>query len=127
MSRTSGWIRKLNFGCAAMVTLGTIGTAHANGFETLYAFQGGTDGSQPPAGVVADASGNLYGTTSWDGTNGCSDCGTVFKLAPDGTETVLHDFGAFTGDGWLPTATVTLDPAGNVYGTTYAGGASQWG
>ncbi|HLY05862.1 MAG TPA: choice-of-anchor tandem repeat GloVer-containing protein [Rhizomicrobium sp.] len=86
--------------------------------STLYSFAGGNDGDKPEAGLVMDASGNFYGTTNLGGP---SDQGTAFKLAPDGTETVLH---AFTGgsDGGYPQASLILDKAGNLYGTTVSGG-----
>src|SRR5205807_10152350 len=59
-------------------------TGNGNWTErVLYAFQGGSDGATPYAGVVFDAAGNLYGTTGSGGT-GCSGigCGTVFELTP---------------------------------------------
>jgi uncharacterized repeat protein (TIGR03803 family) len=99
--------------------------AQAKGFQVIHAFQGGADGSAPRADLIADAAGNLYGTTSWAGD--CDYCGTVFKIAPDGTETVLHVFGAFKGDGELPEDAVTVDADGNLYGTTRNGGASGLG
>ena len=89
---------------------------------TLYAFAGGNDGSAPKGGVIADKAGNLYGTTVGGGGN--SQCGTVFQLTQVNgvwTETVLH---SFTGsDGCYPYAGVIFDPKGNLYGTTYNGGA----
>ena len=71
------------------------------------------------AGLVRDAAGNFYGTTSEGGSYGS---GTVFKLDTGGNESILY---SFTGgaDGSLPTAALTLDPAGNLYGTTYFGGS----
>ncbi|MGH6889210.1 MAG: choice-of-anchor tandem repeat GloVer-containing protein [Rhizomicrobium sp.] len=99
--------------------------AQAKGFEVIHAFQGGTDGSQPSADLIADAAGNLYGTTASAG--GCEYCGTVFKIAPDGTEAVLHDFGAYNGDGEAPEDPVIMDTAGNLYGTTVGGGAAGFG
>jgi uncharacterized repeat protein (TIGR03803 family) len=97
--------------------------------STLHEFQGGSDGAVPVAGLTVDAAGNLYGTTSYGGAGGsnCPEgtlgCGTVFKLAPDGTEAVLY---AFQGgsDGWSPYAGVIEDKAGNFYGTTYLGGGT---
>lgn len=100
--------------------------AHAAGLTTLYAFQGGTDGSAPLSGLIADASGNLYGTTTAGGANGCSDCGTVFRIATDGTETVLYAFGATAGDGAQPNG-VTMDASGNLFGTTLTGGTANVG
>lgn len=91
-----------------------------DGTETvLYSFNGGKDGGFPRAGLTMDASQNLYGTTYEGGGSGCngSGCGTIFKLSPDGSETVLY---SFTGkaDGAQPTAGLILDGAGNLYGTT---------
>jgi len=64
---------------------------------TLYSFAGGTtDGCYPYGGLLRDAAGNLYGTTSQCG--GTSNAGTVFKLSKSGKETVLH---SFTGMGHL--------------------------
>ena len=89
------------------------------GNETvLDSFTGGTDGGYPSTGLIRDAAGNLYGTTSVFGTYGV---GVAFKLDPAGNETVLH---AFTGgaDGGNPSAGLIRDSAGNLYGTTYQGG-----
>jgi len=87
----------------------------------LYNFTGGSDGADPHAGVVADSSGNLYGTAFYGGANGA---GVVFELS-GGTETVLH---AFAGpDGANPTAVLTRTSAGVIYGTTAYGGTSGKG
>jgi uncharacterized repeat protein (TIGR03803 family) len=84
----------------------------------LYDFSGGTDGG-PSAGLIMDAQGNLYGTTSGGGTY---DAGTVFKLDMSGNETILHSFSGTNGDGSYPLAALVLDGRGNLYGTTIAGG-----
>jgi uncharacterized repeat protein (TIGR03803 family) len=94
--------------------------------KVLYRFRGGSDGSAPSTGLIADKAGNLYGTTTNGGT-GCQDgCGTVFELshASGGGwfETVIHRFTA-GGDGAFPQAGLTFDAAGNLYGTTTYGGA----
>jgi uncharacterized repeat protein (TIGR03803 family) len=100
------------------------------GTETvLHSFTGGSDRASSVAGLIADGSGNLYGTTEAGGRSGSGcivvGCGVVFKLGPDGTETVLH---AFTGsDGANPQAGLIADGSGNLYGTTYAGGGSNAG
>ncbi len=103
---------------------GTVFELRSNGKElVLYSFAGGNDGAGPAAGVIRDKLGNLYGTTAG---GGLYNSGTVFKLAPDGTETVLY---AFTGgsDGGPPYASLVADRAGNLYGTTYFGGANGGG
>jgi hypothetical protein len=101
--------------------------------ETLiHVFTDGQDGDQPEGGLTFDGNGNLFGTTHGSGDNGClpPDCGTVFELSPslDGswTETILYSFGALP-DGEFPAGPVTLDLAGNVYGTTVVGGTTDGG
>jgi uncharacterized repeat protein (TIGR03803 family) len=97
----------------------------------LYSFAGGvTDGEYPEySPLVFDAAGNLYGTTQ-NGGSSCN-CGTVFKLTKSGStwkETVLHAFlGYAQKDGYLPQAGLSFDTAGNLYGTTYQGGAFNVG
>ncbi|HKF50031.1 MAG TPA: choice-of-anchor tandem repeat GloVer-containing protein [Terracidiphilus sp.] len=104
---------------------GTVFKLTPAGAETvLYSFAGGGDGGFPSAGLVMDAAGNLYGTTSNGGNlSGCSasGCGVVFKVTPSGTESVLYTFSG-GGDGGTPFAGLIMDSAGNVYGTTSAGG-----
>jgi uncharacterized repeat protein (TIGR03803 family) len=77
-----------------------------------------TDGAVP-RGIARDSAGNLYGTTLEGPAN--PGHGTVYKLAPDGTHTILH---SFTGgaDGDKPFAEPLLDAAGNLYSTTWGGG-----
>jgi uncharacterized repeat protein (TIGR03803 family) len=86
-----------------------------------------TDGAEPYGAMVRDGAGNLYGTTYAGGANNSS--GTVFKLAPDGTETVLHNFCSKSAcsDGYGPVGDVIRDSSGNLYGTTYIGGAYNGG
>jgi len=93
----------------------------------LYSFTNNADGGEPTAGLVRDAKGNLYGTTSTGGNGNCAfGCGTVFEVTPAGAESVIY---SFTGgaDGALPTHGLVRDANGNLYGTTYGGGASGWG
>ena len=78
-----------------------------------------TDGATPSAGLIMDSSGNFYGTTE---TGGPNNVGTVFKITPTGTESVLHSFGATATDGTLPFAGLVMDGSGNLYGTTTGGG-----
>jgi uncharacterized repeat protein (TIGR03803 family) len=97
----------------------------ASNLKILHAFTGGADGGFPYGGLIADTSGNLYGTTFSGGT-GCN-CGVVYKIAPDGTETVLHSFGGYDDDGGHPYAELIFDNEGNLYGTTIEGGADGAG
>jgi uncharacterized repeat protein (TIGR03803 family) len=103
-------------GCGTLFKIAPDGTE-----SVLYAFKDGGDGAVPDAGVIADASGNFYGTTSQGGT---SNLGTVFKLAPDGTETVLYSFQG-GNDGRAPESALIMDKAGNLYGTTFYGGGTK--
>lgn len=94
--------------------------------KVLYSFchsRTCTDGAGPRSGMISDAAGNLYGTTEYDGINYF---GTVFKLAPGAggkwTEQVLYSFDPNATDGFYPMAGLTLDGAGNLYGTASQGG-----
>lgn len=89
---------------------------------TLTSFDG-VNGSRPSAGLIADADGNLYGTTRYGGTN---DLGTIFKLDLDtGVLTTLMSFDS--ANGRLPTADLIADAAGNLYGTALRGGVNDFG
>jgi uncharacterized repeat protein (TIGR03803 family) len=99
---------------------GTVFELTASGTESvLWSFGNGMDGANPIAGVIRDAAGNLYGTTEYGGAFGY---GTVFKLTPSGTETILHSFDLNAADGAYPLARLVLY-RGNLYGTTVNGGA----
>ena len=94
----------------------------------LYRFPGGAGGFFPEDGVIFDSAGNLYGTTNQGSISDGG--GVVFELTPSGsgwTETVLHEFTAIPPDGSLPTSGLIFDSAGNLYGTTVAGGSEQGG
>ena len=106
---------------------GTVFEIDAAGTESvLYSFAGNTDGSSPQADLLRDSAGNLYGTTFSGGAS--SAYGTVFKISAAGTESIVHSFTApVTGDGESPLAGLVMDNAGNLYGTTYVGGAHNDG
>jgi uncharacterized repeat protein (TIGR03803 family) len=103
---------------------GTVFKIGANGKEViLFNFSGGKDGGYPYAGVIRDKAGNLYGTTYLGGNLTCYyGCGTVYKLSPQGKETVLYRFPPSASDGAFPYAGLIRDGKGNLYGTTLGGG-----
>ena len=106
--------------CSATTGCGVIYKLDMSGNQTiLHNFSSnGSDGYFPAAALIADAAGNLYGTTDSGGTFGT--CGTVFKLDSAGNETVLHSFNCTDGRSvWEP---LVMDAAGNLYGTTPRGG-----
>jgi uncharacterized repeat protein (TIGR03803 family) len=104
---------------------GTIFKLSSSGQETiLYNFGAvAGDGANPPAGVIMDNLGNLYGTTYLGGLH---NNGTVFKLSPAGKLTILYNF---TGgdDGAHPYDDLDRDAGGNLFGTAFDGGASGLG
>lgn len=113
---------------AVVLTLGGSALSADKKENVLYSFQGGSDGAFPPSGLIADQSGNLYGTTTFGGAVcGNTSCGTVFKLTPPAalggmwTESVLYAFQGYT-DGGGPRGGLTFDKTGNLYGTTFGGG-----
>jgi uncharacterized repeat protein (TIGR03803 family) len=88
-----------------------------------------SDGAAPFSNsVVRDAAGNIYGTTPQGGTClGTQACGVLYKLAPDGRESVLHTFCSETdcADGRYATSGLTLASDGTLYGTTSWGGGND--
>jgi hypothetical protein len=95
----------------------------------LYNFTGGADGTMPVGGLVMDANGALYGTTSEGGTGLY---GTVFQLSPPAvqsgawTKTILFSFDN-GNDGGSPVSALVFDKSGNLYGTALAGGGGSGG
>jgi uncharacterized repeat protein (TIGR03803 family) len=97
--------------------------SQAQTFTVLYTFGNGKDGGTPYASLVRDLAGNLYGTTF---NGGSASGGAVFKLDTAGKETVLYNFKA-GADGAHPFAGLVHGAAGDLYGTTVEGGASNRG
>jgi len=94
--------------------------------KLLYSFGATTkDGHTPVGGLVLDSHGHLYGTASAGGAHGH---GAVFELSrgDDGlwSEKTLYSFGVTAVDGWEPLGNLIFDQEGNLYGTTFAGGAN---
>jgi uncharacterized repeat protein (TIGR03803 family) len=99
--------------------------AYPSWSESVLLYLGNDTGGPSYAGLVMDNSGNLYGATNGAGSGGA---GTVFELSPVGNvyiPTVLYNFSGDNGCGSY--ASLTMDPSGNLYGTTYCTGASQQG
>jgi uncharacterized repeat protein (TIGR03803 family) len=101
-----------------VVPPGTAGTE-----TVLHSFASPPTGANPYAGVIRDSAGNLYGTTY---SGGAAGAGVVFKVDTAGNEIVLHSFTGGT-DGANPYAGVIGDLGGNLYGTTFFGGAANLG
>ncbi|HEV2378228.1 MAG TPA: choice-of-anchor tandem repeat GloVer-containing protein [Terriglobia bacterium] len=111
-------------GCGTVFKITPAGT-----LTTLYSFcaqPNCADGDEPVAGLVQGTDGNFYGTTPAGGNiNSCvsytsAGCGTIFKITPNGTLTVLHTFDVT--DGSIPVAGLIQGTDGNFYGTTSQGG-----
>jgi len=114
-------------GCSAgpIQGCGTVFKIDSGGKESvIYAFQAGDDGGAPLGPLIRDAAGNLYGTTEGGGAAKKCHCGTVFKVTPDGVETILHSFKGHN-DGYEPFSSLAMDAAGNLYGTTTGGGGGS--
>jgi len=94
-------------------------------FATLYGFESSM-GNNPTAALVLGSDGNFYGTAPAGGANAS---GTVFKITPGGTPTLLYSFCSQPNctDGASPSSSLLLASDGNFYGTTYGGGDYQFG
>jgi uncharacterized repeat protein (TIGR03803 family) len=103
--------------------------------QPIYSFRSNWNGITPAAGLIFDASGNLYGTTEWGGgdMSGCggTGCGVVFELVAGAngtwTEKILHNFNDSGKDGTDPMSALVFGANGALYGTTYSGGSSNNG
>ena len=125
----------LRFGVAAvsawlLMSTVAVGRVKAQSLTILHHFEYSvedSDGYASYAGLIRDAAGNFYGTASGGGFGGG---GIVFRLDPSGNNyTVLHYFddGTVANDGSFPTARLTLDSSGHLYGTTIYGGSAGGG
>ena len=114
-------------GCGTVYKLSRSGAGWTA--TTIYSFQGGSDGLRPWGGVIVDQAGNVFGTTSDDAVN---HEGTVFELTPSGSGYTFHLLHSFSEDAPFdtfpgPHGNLVMDAAGNLYGTTYEGGAQGGG
>jgi uncharacterized repeat protein (TIGR03803 family) len=122
-ARRRQFFSRSNIQSALALFMGLIlaGAASASTTQVIYSFGGGHDGEYADTELVVDSAGNLYGTTVQGGKHAS---GTVFQLSPSGSgwvHTVLYNFTGGT-DGGEPYKGVTIDAAGNLYGTAVTGG-----
>jgi uncharacterized repeat protein (TIGR03803 family) len=116
-----GGLQNCNGGCGVVYKITTAGA-----FKVIYKFTGGVDGYYPIGSPATDNVGNLYGTADGGGN---FDCGAVFKIAPNGSQSTLHTF-TFNEDfhdGCHPISQPVLDKKGNLYGLTRDGGDNSRG
>ena len=123
--------------CGSFLGCGTVFKITSGGTLTsLYSFcsqSNCADGLYTQAALVQGTDGNFYGTTYGGGANSCIigitpyGCGTVFKITPGGTLTTVYSFCSESncGDGQSPYAPLVQATDGNLYGTTYWGGANN--
>jgi uncharacterized repeat protein (TIGR03803 family) len=115
-----------SFGAVFRITPSGAGTV-------LYSFGAGpSDGQNPSGALVLASDGNFYGTTLAGGMpnancKASNGCGTLYRITPSGTETVLYSFGTNAGDGIGPSGALLQASDGNLYGTTTAGGTANAG
>ena len=114
-------------GCGVVFKLSPTASGEWN--ETVLFKFNGANGGNPFSGLVVDSKGNVYGTTLLGGSNGL---GTVYQLSRTSSglkQTVLHNFtgGADGAEPFIDCETLALDSKGNVYGSTYKGGAANAG
>ncbi len=104
-------------------------TSSTNGWIYSYhPFTGGADGANPASGLTFDGNGNLYGSTVWGGIPYCdgwdpSGCGVIFKVTTNWAISVIYTFPSNPSFPDGPYGSLTLDAAGNLYGTTLQDGA----
>jgi uncharacterized repeat protein (TIGR03803 family) len=114
----------LPMGCGTVFKVTPSGT-----YSVLYSFSSAaTDGNEPRAAIIQGTDGNFYGTTSYGGSSnncGLSSCGTVFKVTPSGSFTLVHSFSG--ADGYLTQAGLVQGTDGNFYGAATAGGTYDAG
>ena len=111
-------------GCGTVFELAKSGAAFS--YKTIYTFTGYPDDGKAPNSVLTFHDGKLFGVTAFGGAYGAYD-GAIFELSPNGsggwTESLIHSFGSSNSDSTPSIATVVFDSSGNLYGTTYFGGA----
>jgi uncharacterized repeat protein (TIGR03803 family) len=121
------WYRVTVVFSVVVFTLFTSAVMPAQTLSVLHSFSNTPDGSQPWAGLVRDAAGHLYGTTTMGGDYGY---GLVFRAVQRNSGWMLVPLYSFPppgqgDDGAIPNAPVVIGPDGALYGTTTTGGHNQ--
>src|ERR1700722_16663399 len=122
-AKSSGFARRsiVVFAFALALTATAFASVPVPVEHVLHSFLGGTDGYNPDGGLVADAAGNLYGTSPWGGPGTGAPYGLVYEISlpsvpgGDWTKTVLYSFQGGPNDGATPFGTLVFDKAGNLY------------
>jgi len=96
----------------------------AQQFTTIYSFSNTPDGGALDSGVLLDPAGNIYGTTTIGGANGC---GAVYEIDSKGNEQILHSFTECSNTTASPDSSLIRHQSGNLYGTAYGAGPSFLG
>src|SRR5579871_505782 len=134
-----GMINSCNFsyaGCGVVFTLRPPATTCRSVLcpwteNVIYQFVDEEDGFAPEGSLAFDQAGNVYGTTAFGGSGGCGEgCGTVFQLTRSGSgwaKTTIADYMFGNGDPNALFGSLISDAAGNLYGTSYYGGAHNLG
>jgi uncharacterized repeat protein (TIGR03803 family) len=121
--RSKGFLRAIPMFAVAALVLLTATSAWSAGYKVLYNF--GRSSSSPSSGLIIDAQGNAYGTTSAGGYN---NAGTVYELSPKTGYNLIYAFhqsGSGEDGGYDPQGNLVFDSAGNLYGTTLSGGTNK--
>jgi uncharacterized repeat protein (TIGR03803 family) len=125
---TSSGGANLNCSCGTVFELSPPKSGTTWQKSVLYSFNDGLGGGTPSSGVIFDSAGNLYGTTYDGGSFACpqSGCGVVYRLMPESSGWkfgVVYTFNGINGSrGAQPSGGLTMDSAGDLYGTTSNGG-----
>jgi uncharacterized repeat protein (TIGR03803 family) len=126
--KSSGQISRLTFSLIFVLVSSAFAGSTAASAQTLTTLTSLTDGKFPWGSLVVDANGDLFGTTEQGGASGY---GTVFEIAKTSsgyasTPTTLVSFDYYSNGGF-PRAGLIVDANGNLFGTTYTGGANSDG
>jgi len=110
-------------GTSGFDSYGSVFSLTSSGIYTTLVSFDGSNGRNPASGLIADASGTLYGTAG----GGAGNTGTVFSLTSSGIFTTLASFAADGSNGAQPDGDLYMDASGKIFGTSIEGGANGFG